>query len=58
MEEDDDDEDNEDGEKSSSPGVQTLDALQALCLPKEVLTHGKQQKCQSHRCNNCSANCE
>ena len=32
MEEEDDDEDNEDSEKSS-PGVQTLDALQALCLP-------------------------
>ena len=37
MEEDDDDEDNEDGEKSSSPGVQTLDALQALCLPLGAL---------------------
>ena len=29
----DNDDENEDGEKSGGPGVQTLDAIQALCLP-------------------------
>jgi len=34
MEEDEDnDDENEDGEKNGGPGVQTLDAIQALCLP-------------------------